>query len=211
MFLNSFDFFLLYNLLNGLQVGRIEVFPTSHNLLLILQTKYLFTPPLRLSSLSHLALHLSLLFDGLDEYFLDLEFDSAKLDDVVLLQSIRLLHISILNVPHNEIDFLASITRVLQLLPRLCILQIDIFAHEVFFLSIAHGLQFFNLDWLNHIVVSNLSNIEEDLSFAAMFNREILLRVRNDAILANSDQFGGLIRCQLLFLAMTSLIVEQAL
>lgn len=176
-----------------------------------MQTKDLFSAPLRLSTLSHLALHLTFFLNGLDEYFLDLEFDSAKFDNVVLLQSIGLFDISILNVPDDQVNFLASITRVLQLLSGLCILQIDIFAHEVFFLSLGHGLQSFDFCRLNHVVVSNLTNVEKDLGFTAMFNRKILFWVRNGAVLANSDQFRRLICCQLLLLTVSSLIVEQTL
>ena len=142
-----------------------------------MQTKDLFSAPLRLSTLSHLALHLTFLLDGLDEYFLDLEFDTTKFDNVVLLQSIGLFDISILNVPDDQVNFLAGITRVLQLLSGLCILQIDIFAHEVFFLSFGHGLQSFDFCRLDHVVVSNLTNVEKDLGFTAMFNRKILFWV----------------------------------
>jgi hypothetical protein len=71
--------------LNGLQVGRIKAFFTSHEFLLVLQANNLLSSPLRFSSLSHLALHLTLLLHRLDEDLFDLELDSAKLDNVVLL------------------------------------------------------------------------------------------------------------------------------
>lgn len=101
--------------LDGLQIGRIEAFLAGIDLLLILESEDLFAAPFRLSPFTHLSLHFSLLLHCFDVDLFNLEFDAAKLDDVVLFQSVRLLDISILDISDYQIDLLARVTRVLQL------------------------------------------------------------------------------------------------
>ena len=47
----------------------------------------------------------------------DLEFDAAQFDDVVLLELVLLLGVAVGDVAHDQVDFLKSVARVLQLLP----------------------------------------------------------------------------------------------
>ena len=101
--------------LNSLQIGRVETFLASIDLLLIFESEDLFAAPFGLTPFTYLTLHLSLLLHLLDVDLLYLEFYAAKLDDVVLFQSVRLLDISILDIPDYEIDLFACVTRVLKL------------------------------------------------------------------------------------------------
>ena len=154
-----FSLFFLKSFLDGLQIGRVEAFLTGIELLLIFESEDLFAAPFGLTPFTHLTIHLSLLLHLLDVDLLYLEFDAAKLDNVVLFQRVRLLDISILDIPDNKIDLLACVTRVLQLFTRFSILQIHVFAHEILLLCFSHGFESFDFNRLNPVVVPYFANV----------------------------------------------------
>ena len=63
-----------------------------------------------------MALLFKLVLSILDMDLLDLELDATKFDNVMLLQCVLLLHVSISDVTHDQVDLLKSIVGVLQLL-----------------------------------------------------------------------------------------------
>lgn len=179
--------------------------------MLILESEDLFAAPFGLSPFTHLALHLSLLLHCFDVDLFNLEFDAAKLDNVVLFQSIRLLDISILDISDYQIDLLARVTRVLQLFTRFSILQIHVFAHELLLLGFGHGFEPLDFNWLNLVVVPNFANVEQGLGFPAMLYCQVFVEIADVAILSHSDQLAGFKSGEFLLLAVARLVIKQAL
>ena len=134
-----------------------------HTNLLLLKTLDFFTAPFTFSALQIVTLHFFFFLSLLDVYSLYLEFDTTKFDNVVFLQSILLLDISIGDVSYDKINLLKSITRILQLLTRLSILLVDISRHELFLLLSGHCRQTSHFRWLNHVVIPNLLYIKKYL------------------------------------------------
>ena len=87
----------------------------EHQLLFLKSLDFVLTP-LRLSFLHKLVFDLAFLFSFLDEDLLDLELDAAQLYNIMLLEGVLLLHVSVGYIPYDKIDFLVSLTGVLELL-----------------------------------------------------------------------------------------------
>lgn len=110
-----------HSIADGLQVIRVQPL-FLHQCLLLLEPLDFFTAPFVFASLALLALLLKLLCGILDEDFLHFEFDTTKLDDVVLFQLVVFLNVAICDVAHYQIDLLKSIVGILELFSCLSIL-----------------------------------------------------------------------------------------
>ena len=85
---------------------------------------------------------------------------------------------------------------------------VNVFRHEILLLLRGHRLDTLDLGGLNHVVVSNLLDVEEHLGPLAMVLRQVFVHVVNFASLGDTGQFGGLVGRQSLLLTVARLIVE---
>jgi len=81
----------------------------------------------------------------LDVDAFDLKFHAAQLYNVVLLELILLLGVAVGDVADDKVDFLESVAGVLQLLPGVRVLLVNVLRHEFFFLLWCHFCDLLNL------------------------------------------------------------------
>ena len=198
------------SLLNGLQIVRVMMF-ASHEKVLFMHSFDLLTPPVGLALFHYFSLLFAFFFQPSDVYLLYLELHSPQLDYVVLFQVILLFHVSICYISNNQVDLFKCVTRVLELLTWLSILCVYVFWHEFFLLLLCHSLESFYLGWLNHIVISDLLHIKQDLSSLPVLFLEVLIKAVNFAHLVLADHLATFVRSELQFLTMASFVIEQAL
>lgn len=116
--------------------------------------------PFGFTPLTLLPFSFQIILGVFNEDLFDLEFDTTQFDNIVLFQNIWLLGVAVADIAYNEINFLESIVRVLELLARLSILLVDILRHKVLFLLLIHVVPAFDLSRLYHIVVTHFANVE---------------------------------------------------
>lgn len=89
--------------------------------------------------------------------------------------------------------------------------MVHVLAHEILLLLRRHCLDPFNLRRLNHVVIPDLSDVEEDLGALSVILRQVLVQVVYFARLGDSSHLTRLRSRQSLLLAMSRLIVEEPL
>ena len=129
----------------------------------------------------------------------------------MFLERVLLLDVPICDVADYQVDLLEGVTRVLQLLTRLCILLVDVLRHEVFPLLLRHRLESLNFSRLNHVVIPNLLDVEEYLCALAMFFGQVLVHVVYFAGLSDAGHLAGFVSCESLLLTVARLVVEEPL
>lgn len=204
------SFLVFHCLLDGFKIGRVGPLGL-HYFSLRLQPLDLILSPIGLPTFSYLTLELTFLFLKLNENLFDFKFDSAKFENVVLLQRVLLLDISIAHIAYYKVYFLESIARIFQLLARLCILHIHVLGHELFFLLCSHLGDLLDVSRFNEIAIAYLVDLKEDLGSFTVLLGKVIVRGVDFAVLSDPDKLTRFISFEFLLGAMARLIVEQSL
>jgi len=205
-----FALFLDHRVADSLQVGRIQPLFYQYRLLCF-KSLYFFSAPLSLTPFSQLSSFLQRVLGLLYEDSLDFEFDATQFDDVMLFEGVGLFDVAIGDVSHDQVYFLKCIVGVLQLLPRLRILQVHILRHVLFALRFIHFRQPLNFGRLYHVSIAHLTNVEQDLGLTTIELDKVIIDVMKFAVLADPDHAHGFLSLELLLLAVARLVVEEAL
>ena len=195
---------------DGPKISRVKSLLMEHQLLFLKSLDFVLTP-LRLSFLHQLVFDLAFLFSFLDEDLLDLELDAAQLYNIMLLEGVLLFYVSVGYIPHDKIDFLISLTGVLELLARLCILLVYVLRHEHLLLFCAHFGDCNQLWRFNYVVIAYFLDVEKNLGPLAVLLGKVFVHLMDFASLNHSWDLTGLVSRQLLLLTVSSFVVKEPL